>query len=83
MPEAPLSLPRRGAGGEVVNGPARLTKFLRIDKSLNNIPIFTKKNNLWIERGIPVPPSRIARAPRIGIDYAGEYKDKLWRFYLK
>ena len=25
----------------------------------------------------------IVRAKRIGIDYAEEYKDKLWRFYIK
>jgi len=65
------------------NGPAKLTKALHIDKSLNNVPVFTKKNNLWIERGVSVSPSSIARAPRVGIDYAGEYKNKLWRFYLK
>ena len=77
-----LSPRERGSGGEG-NGPARLTKFLHIDKSLNNIPIFTKKYGLWIEAGDKIPPSYITRAPRIGIDYAGEYKDKLWRVYLK
>ncbi|OGF28619.1 hypothetical protein A2242_04740 [Candidatus Falkowbacteria bacterium RIFOXYA2_FULL_47_9] len=65
------------------NGPAKLTKTLHIDKSLNNVPIFTKKYGLWIEAGDKIPPSYITRAPRIGIDYAGEYKDKLWRFYVK
>ena len=65
------------------NGPAKLTKTLHIDKSLNNVPIFTKKYGLWIEAGDKIPPSYITRAPRIGIDYAGEYKDKLWRFYSK
>jgi len=66
----------------VANGPAKLTKFLQINKFLNNKPIFTKKHGLWIESGEPVPPSQIMRAPRIGVDYAGEYKNKLWRFYL-
>jgi DNA-3-methyladenine glycosylase len=36
---------------------------------------------IWFENGIKV--SRVERAPRIGIDYAGEYwKEVPWRFYL-
>jgi len=72
-----------GGGGVRVNGPAKLTKFLHIDKSLNNIPVFTKKYGLWIEAGKKIPPAQIVRAKRVGVDYAGEYKNKLWRFYIK
>ena len=40
-----------------------------------------KKTGLWIEdRGVRA--SRIKRGKRIGVDYAGKWKDKLWRFYL-
>lgn len=66
-----------------VNGPAKLTKFLQINKSLNNIPVFTKKHELWVEAGKKIPPAQIVRAKRVGVDYAGEYKNKLWRFYIK
>jgi DNA-3-methyladenine glycosylase len=31
------------------NGPAKLTKALKIDKTFNHIPIYTKKHGLWIE----------------------------------
>ena len=67
-----------------LNGPAKLTKFLQIDKDLNKIPVYTKKYGLWIEnRKEEIKPSQIIKAPRIGIDYAGVYKNKKWRFYLK
>ncbi|PIR91902.1 DNA-3-methyladenine glycosylase [Candidatus Falkowbacteria bacterium CG10_big_fil_rev_8_21_14_0_10_44_15] len=72
-----------GGGGVRVNGPAKLTKFLHIDKSLNSIPVFTKKHGLWIEAGKETPAAQIIRAKRVGVDYAGEYKNKLWRFYIK
>jgi DNA-3-methyladenine glycosylase len=70
-------------GVEGVSGPARVTKYYKIDNSLN-----TKKLNrvsgLWIEdRGVVVKKSHIARTPRIGIDYAGIWAKKPWRFVLK
>jgi len=65
-------------------GPARLTKTLTINKTFNNLPIFTKNHGLWLEPRIDaIAPSQIAKAKRIGVDYAGAYKNKKWRFYLK
>ena len=66
------------------NGPARLTKALAINKFFNTLPVFTKKYGLWLEpRDCQLKPSQIVRAKRIGVNYAGAYKNKLWRFYLK
>lgn len=66
------------------NGPAKLTKALQIDKKFNCLPIYTKKYGLWIEsRKENLSPAQIKKAKRIGVDYAGKYKDKLWRFYIK
>jgi len=66
------------------NGPAKLTKYLGIDKSFNGLPIYVKKHGLWIEsRERGQKPPKIARAARVGVDYAHEYKDKKWRFYIK
>jgi len=66
------------------NGPARLTKVLAIDKKFNGLAIYNKKNNLWIEKAeTKIKPARIIKAARIGIDYAGKYKNKKWRFYVK
>jgi DNA-3-methyladenine glycosylase len=78
--EYPAAVLIRGAGGVV--GPARLTKALGIDKSLNALAL-GKKSGLWVEdRGVVVRPRDIKRTPRIGIQYAEEYVDKLWRFVL-
>lgn len=66
------------------NGPAKLTKALEIDKSFNALPIYTKKYDLWIEdRKEVIKPSQIIKSKRVGIDSAEEYRDKLWRFYIK
>jgi len=37
---------------------------------------------LWLEDGEKIPPSRIKKSKRIGVEYAGKWKDKLWRFSL-
>jgi len=66
------------------NGPARLTKFLRIDKKFNGLSVCDKKNGLWVEsRKGKISPEKIKKAKRVGIDYAKKYKDKLWRFVLE
>ncbi len=53
-------------------------------KSFNSLPIYVKKYGLWIEdRQEIIKPSQIVKTRRVGVDYAGEYKDKKWRFYIK
>jgi DNA-3-methyladenine glycosylase len=80
-PGYPAAVLIRGAGHIV--GPARLTKALSIDKTLSAQPL-GKKAGLWVEdRGVVVKSRDIIRTPRIGINYAGEYVDKPWRFVLK
>ena len=70
-------------GVEGTNGPARLTKAFGIDKKLNNIPL-SKKSGLWVEdRGIKFSKVDIKRTGRVGVDYAGEWAKKPWRFVLK
>lgn len=65
-------------------GPARLTKTLNIDKSFYGLPIYQKKSGLWIEgREHDLKEKDIIKTARIGVDYAKEYKDKPWRFYIK
>ncbi len=67
-------------GLDNVSGPARLTKFLEIGRKLNGEDL-VKSRSLWIEdRGVHA--SRIKRTPRIGVDYAKEWKDKPLRFML-
>lgn len=63
-------------GVEGISGPGRLTKRILIDSTFNaeNVP----SQRLWFEDdGCTIP---YKTTPRIGIDYAGEWKHKLWRF---
>ena len=64
-----------------INGPGRVCKNLSIDKNLNGVDVCLSKE-LWIEDGGEKPP-RIKQGKRIGIEYAGKWKDKLWRFSLE
>lgn len=66
---------------DLTNGPGKLCKALKIDKSLNN-QLVTVKNPLWIGEDVQ-EKFEIVQAKRINIPYAEEYKDKLWRFYIK
>jgi len=69
-------------GVEDIRGPGKVCRDLRIDKSLNAVDISTSKE-LWIEEGLEkIESSQIKKGKRIGVDYAGKWKDKLWRFYL-
>lgn len=70
-------------GVEGVKGPGRLTKTLEIDRSLNKKPA-TKKTGIWIEdKGMKINKKDIIKTPRIGVDYAKEWKDAPYRFVLK
>jgi DNA-3-methyladenine glycosylase len=61
-------------------GPGLLCRALRIDRSLNGTDL--RGDVLWIERPpADAPRARIARGPRIGVDYAGEWAQRRWRFY--
>jgi DNA-3-methyladenine glycosylase len=77
----PAAVLIRGAGAW--SGPARLTKALAIDKSFNSRPI-SSTSALWIEdRGFKVPRESIRRTARIGVDYAGAWAQKPYRFVLE
>ena len=65
-------------GLEGLYGPGRITRKLQINKSFYSEDI-TTSSRIWIEdEGIK--PS-FQTGTRIGVDYAGEWKDKPWRFY--
>jgi DNA-3-methyladenine glycosylase len=74
----PAAVLIRGAGPWT--GPAKLTNALSIDKSFNTLKI-APATNLWIEdRGFALPRKHLRRTPRIGVDYAGEWAKKPYRF---
>jgi DNA-3-methyladenine glycosylase len=63
----------------LASGPGKLCLAFAIDKSLNGADICGEV--LYIEdRGEPAP--KILARPRVGVDYAGNWKDKPWRFII-
>jgi DNA-3-methyladenine glycosylase len=67
-------------GVEEVSGPGRVARLLEIDKSFYGEDLCSSQR-IWLEDGDM--PTKIIATPRIGIDYAGEWKDKLWRFSIE
>lgn len=68
-------------GVDKAEGPARLTKYLKIDKDFYGEDI-TRSERIWVENGIKINKSKIEELPRVGINYAEEWKDKLLRYKL-
>ena len=81
--EFPAAVLIRGVkvGNLNLAGPGKVTKYFHIDKALNKKPL-GQISGLWIEEGIGAKKLKIKSGPRIGVDYAGPWADRLWRFYL-
>ncbi len=66
-------------GIEGFNGPGRVTKALKIDRTYYGEDLITS-NRIWVEDAGIKPV--IKTGPRIGINYAGNiWKNKPWRFF--
>lgn len=66
----------------LTSGPGKLCAAMGIDLSYNRADLLGKM--VWIEEGEQViKESEIASGPRIGIDYAGEFVNKPWRFWIR
>jgi len=75
--DSPQAVLIRGIEG--VSGPGRVTKYLGIDKSLNDTML---GDALWLEEDGYEPV--MEKAPRVGIGYAApEDQARLWRFLAK
>ena len=69
--------------GKLIDGPGRLCRAMQIDRSLNRADL-TVGESLWFEdRGASVKRGTVGAYPRIGVDYAGKWSGKLWRFRLR
>lgn len=65
---------------ERTTGPGLLCRALGIDRRLNGADLLG--DVLWLERAARGAPAvHIARATRIGVEYAGVWAKKPWRFY--
>lgn len=65
----------------LTNGPGKLCIALGIDRGLDGADLLGER--VWLEEGRKIGRSRIASGPRIGIDYAEEWVDKPWRFWMR
>ena len=63
----------------IASGPGKLCMAMSIDKQLNGADLLG--TTIWIEDR-NIDREAILTSPRVGVDYAGEYKDKPWRFFV-
>lgn len=67
---------RRG----LTNGPGKLCRALGLDRRFNGADLCG--DEVYIEEG-GREGFRVVTTKRVGVDYAGEAKDYLWRFYIE
>ena len=63
------------------SGPGKLCKWLGLDKSFDKEDLVSSERLFLEDRGIKKSP--IVSSRRIGIDYAGSWAKKPYRFYIK
>lgn len=65
----------------LTNGPSKLCMAMGISKLQNKMDLCSPP--LYIEDAPSVSEDDIVEATRVGVDYAGAWKNKSWRFYMK
>jgi DNA-3-methyladenine glycosylase len=77
-----LARDRRGAAvplGRLASGPGNVGKSLGVDRGLNGADLLA--GPVWLEPRIGRVP-RVASGPRVGVDYAGTWAARPWRFWI-
>ena len=76
---------RRGRAADpdlrLCSGPARLCQAMAVDRALNGHDL-TNRTELWLAKGEAIGDAQVATGPRIGVDYAGEWSERPWRFWI-
>lgn len=72
----------RGKSTHLADGPGKLCIAMHITREDNDLDLVTNEG-FYLTEGIEVEESRIRAGKRIGIDYAEEAADYLWRFTLR
>jgi DNA-3-methyladenine glycosylase len=65
----------------LTSGPGKLCIALGIDRTMNGEMLDGER--IWVEDRKNPPEIQIASGPRIGINYAEEFIEKPWRFWIK
>jgi DNA-3-methyladenine glycosylase len=79
-PAAVLLRSATSPNGTSASGPGRLTRAFAVDRTLDGSSFLT--GPLWLERGEPVADRAVRRTPRIGVDYAGPWASRRYRFVV-
>ncbi|MCM1186031.1 MAG: DNA-3-methyladenine glycosylase [Lachnoclostridium sp.] len=66
----------------LADGPGKMCIAMDITRADNDIDM-VESDVFYVTEGLEVPMSRMKAGKRIGIDYAEEAADYLWRFYLE
>jgi DNA-3-methyladenine glycosylase len=66
---------------KLTNGPSKLCIAMDISRPQNKTDLTSPP--LYIKDAPPVLPDDIVKTKRIGVDYAGKWKNNPWRFYIK
>jgi DNA-3-methyladenine glycosylase len=82
----PLMRRRRGCAKDVresrlCQGPGNLCRALGIDLAMNGVDLVTGAVRIF--EAPPLQSTRLAKSPRIGVDYAEEDALLPWRFYVR
>ena len=65
----------------LTNGPSKMCMAMGLSKAQNKTDLTAPP--LYIEDAPLVPQEEIVETTRVGVDYSGEWKNKLWRFYIR
>ena len=65
----------------LADGPGKLCIAMEISKADNDVDM-VQSDTFYVAEGIEISPEWIQAGKRIGIDYAEEATDYLWRFYI-
>ncbi|WP_447984755.1 DNA-3-methyladenine glycosylase [Nitrospira sp. Nam74] len=72
----------RNSSAILIDGPGRVCRSFQVDRTLNRWDL-TVGEKMWLEdRGERITDADVITAPRIGVDYAGDWAAKPWRFRL-
>ncbi|HEV8112401.1 MAG TPA: DNA-3-methyladenine glycosylase [Planctomycetota bacterium] len=66
---------------DLASGPGKLCIALGIDRGFDRADL--RGDQVWIEAGAALRPREIASGPRVGIDYAGAWAARPWRFWVR
>ncbi|MBE5867495.1 MAG: DNA-3-methyladenine glycosylase [Lachnospiraceae bacterium] len=73
---------KKGVEKHLADGPGRLCIAMHISRADNDIDMVNSRDFYFTE-GVEIRPDQIEAGKRIGIDYAEEAADFLWRFTVK